>query len=366
MKKKITMTLITVMVLSVLAACGNEKDAGTDYAGIAAASGEIRSGEIESREGRSDEDRSDEDRSGKDKSDETGVAKAESDETGKEIPEETVQEANAEDVRQEAVEETKEPVKETQKITADNATSSTLPPINPMFDAGYYTQVYPDLAEAFGNNEALLWKHYVEFGEREGRKCYDGDPGGSIVVNGQMAQSANASGAPASDATAPADDIAAPANDIAAPANDVATPAGNIEADRYAQIMLEQINAYRAENGVAPLEFRQDCLDVANLRVWELPTLISHTRPNGQRFYTAYEDCGYKILNCAENLSVHHSNWDFESEGDENVYVEYFMNNFKNSASHNATMLNAKWKYVGFAFVTNYDNNCYVVQQFTR
>lgn len=218
-------------------------------------------------------------------------------------------------------------------IITTQVRADTIPPMDPLFDYQYYAETYPDLMDAFGYNQGLLWKHYVEFGERERRKCYDGDTGGTIVVNQNIATQAQ----------------------------------GDFANDECVQIMLDQINAYRAENGVAALELRQNCMDMANVRVWELTSKISHTRPNGKRFYTAYKDCGYSIpSNCAENLSVHHKDWDFNAEGDNNTYVAYFMNNFKNSKSHNETMLKSKWKYVGISFITNYDGTCYVVQEFSR
>jgi len=38
-----------------------------------------------------------------------------------------------------------------------------------IFDAEYYANRYPDVAEAFGNNKELLLKHFMEYGLKEGR-----------------------------------------------------------------------------------------------------------------------------------------------------------------------------------------------------
>ncbi len=38
------------------------------------------------------------------------------------------------------------------------------------FDAGYYAAAYPDVAAACGSEEAALLKHYLNFGQAEGRK----------------------------------------------------------------------------------------------------------------------------------------------------------------------------------------------------
>lgn len=38
-----------------------------------------------------------------------------------------------------------------------------------VFDANYYAEQYKDLKDAFGNNEEALYKHFVEYGLKEGR-----------------------------------------------------------------------------------------------------------------------------------------------------------------------------------------------------
>jgi hypothetical protein len=40
------------------------------------------------------------------------------------------------------------------------------------FDPQYYAATYPDVAAAFGTNEALLYQHYVLCGKAEGRQPY--------------------------------------------------------------------------------------------------------------------------------------------------------------------------------------------------
>lgn len=39
-----------------------------------------------------------------------------------------------------------------------------------LFDADYYREQYPDLDAAFGDNEEALYKHYLEYGIKEGRE----------------------------------------------------------------------------------------------------------------------------------------------------------------------------------------------------
>ena len=44
-------------------------------------------------------------------------------------------------------------------------------PDGTMFDAQFYAQTYPDVANALGTDEAVLYNHYVQFGKAEGRKA---------------------------------------------------------------------------------------------------------------------------------------------------------------------------------------------------
>ena len=38
-----------------------------------------------------------------------------------------------------------------------------------VFDAEYYANTYPDVKAAFGNDEAALYNHYIQYGKSEGR-----------------------------------------------------------------------------------------------------------------------------------------------------------------------------------------------------
>lgn len=51
-----------------------------------------------------------------------------------------------------------------------------------MFDAQFYAQTYPDVANALGTDEAVLYNHYVQFGKAEGRKP-TADSAVTVVAN---------------------------------------------------------------------------------------------------------------------------------------------------------------------------------------
>lgn len=50
-----------------------------------------------------------------------------------------------------------------------------------LFDPVYYAQTYPDVAEALGTDATVLYNHYVNFGQKEGRIPYAGGQPGEIV-----------------------------------------------------------------------------------------------------------------------------------------------------------------------------------------
>ncbi len=251
------------------------------------------------------------------------------------------------------------------------------------FDYKYYADTYPDLKAAYGYNEDALWDHYVQFGQFEARKCYVGDPGGSLHVR-KVSDSSDSSASESFDYKYYADTYpdlkAAFGYDQNALWNHYvqfgqkegrkcsATDTGNTSEDTtaqtntgasYAEQMLAQINAYRQSNGLGTLQFDEKCMAVSALRVTELPTKWSHTRPNETPFYTAFDELGYTRHAAGENLF-----WQYNSGGiDTGSVVSTAMEGFKNSPGHNANMLRAEWNYCGFGFLID-GTNAYVTQIF--
>ena len=192
---------------------------------------------------------------------------------------------------------------------------------DPQFDHIYYADTYPDLKAAFGYDRTALWNHYVIFGRKEGRKCYPGDPNGKAVAG----------------ASRP------------------------LNASEYAKTMLDQVNAYRASKGVEPLQLSQKCLDVANVRVVELSTYFSHTRPNRTSFGSTYEELGYTGAYVCENCAKLD-----DVEGGLADSIPVAMGVFAGSRRHNAAMLDATYNYVGFGFYQGPDGSVYVTQEFSN
>ena len=93
--------------------------------------------------------------------------------------------------------------------------------------------------------------------------------------------------------------------------------------------VLDQLNAYRAENGLAPLTMDAELLEAAMQRAAEISIHFDHTRPDGSMCYTASP----KMY--AENIAAGQNT------------VALVMSDWKNSPGHNAAMLNESYQSVG-------------------
>lgn len=67
--------------------------------------------------------------------------------------------------------------------------------------------------------------------------------------------------------------------------------------------ILDQINAYRREEGLAELSISTKLCGIAGLRATEVAELWSHNRPDGRSYTTAMSDYGYSFSLSAENLA---------------------------------------------------------------
>lgn len=144
---------------------------------------------------------------------------------------------------------------------------------------------------------------------------------------------------------------------------DVLTDSLNGPFDGFATEMLRQINEYRAANGVRELKLSSICVEAANVRVQEQVSAFSHTRPNGTRFLTVYDDLGYKgVFDIkGENLQKHS---DASYDIDTASLVTEAIENFKLSESHNALMLSDSYEYVGFAVYFPGNDIIFIAQEF--
>lgn len=109
----------------------------------------------------------------------------------------------------------------------------------------------------------------------------------------------------------------------------------------YASRILQLVNSYRAENGVAPLTLDSELCSAAFVRATEIKTSFSHTRPNGQSCFTALSEMGISYNGAGENIAYG------QSTADE------VMTAWMNSQGHRANILNSAFKKLGVGVYRN-------------
>lgn len=126
------------------------------------------------------------------------------------------------------------------------------------------------------------------------------------------------------------------------------------------QYFLERTNQTRAENGVAPVELDYDLCIVATMRTFELTygNTLSHTRPDGQRFFTIINEYGFKAgyyggtKHYGENMAY----WQTHDVEAYNALIQ--------SSGHKQNILDSRWKKMGVGTFTFYGRK-YWIQLFT-
>lgn len=114
-------------------------------------------------------------------------------------------------------------------------------------------------------------------------------------------------------------------------------PAAAKEAEFEAEV-IRLVNKARAEKGLSALA-TFDMLDEAvQIRADELTTLYSHTRPDGSKCFTVFEELGIPRGAAAENIAAGYDT------------PEEVMEGWLNSAGHYANIMNPAYNYIGVGF----------------
>lgn len=112
--------------------------------------------------------------------------------------------------------------------------------------------------------------------------------------------------------------------------------------------MLDLINQYRAEYGVAPVKLYITASQAAQVRAGELKQTFSHDRPDGSSFDTVLDNYAFDWWTAGENIASGFPN------------VEMVMSAWMNSEGHRANILSEDYEWVGIGIV----DNAYWVQIF--
>lgn len=130
------------------------------------------------------------------------------------------------------------------------------------------------------------------------------------------------------------------------------------EPDDAAIKLFELCNQARVDAGVEPLLLDKNICKVAYTRCNEqISSLIKgHTRPNGEKFYTAFYEHGLRYKSYGENIVIIRST----TQSQEKKALELWMN----SDSHRENLLNPKWRYSGISVLISEEGYYYAVQLF--
>lgn len=115
---------------------------------------------------------------------------------------------------------------------------------------------------------------------------------------------------------------------------------------QMAKSTLQIVNDIRSKNGLSPVEWNNSHENSANIRSKEIKDNFSHTRPNGQPWYTVSE------MLRAENIAY--------GQRTSHAVIDAFMN----SPMHRENILNPEWTSMGVS-VYVIDNTHYWVQLFS-
>ncbi len=139
------------------------------------------------------------------------------------------------------------------------------------------------------------------------------------------------------------------------PDKDYGTPDLTITWDtQMAQEVLRLMNAARAREGVAPLTMDEGAMmEAAKARALDITVLFDHYRPNGDGFFSVFQQFGVDYSAAGENLAA----------GQPTAAIVF--DSWWNSETHKANMLNASFTHVSIAAMT-YNGEPYWVQLFRK
>lgn len=121
-----------------------------------------------------------------------------------------------------------------------------------------------------------------------------------------------------------------------------------------AEKVVELVNAERAKKGLSALTMDATLNKVAELRANELLANFSHTRPDGTKCFTAFDELGAKYGYVAENIAAGQSS------------AKAVMDCWVNSSGHYSNITHPNMKKIGVALIKSSDGyKYYWVQVFT-
>lgn len=145
-------------------------------------------------------------------------------------------------------------------------------------------------------------------------------------------------------ATEPVPEVTVSSSGTAEPLPEETTTSEEVEpvvtdAQPMALEMFRLLNEYRAKNGLPALQWDYKAYPAAQIRAKELLTKNSHTRPNGKRYSSVYDEIGYSPGYTGENIVYYYSS------------AASALNSLINDASHRAIILSSRYTHIAIAYV---------------
>lgn len=118
--------------------------------------------------------------------------------------------------------------------------------------------------------------------------------------------------------------------------------------------IYENVNRYRAEAGVDPIMLDEVLTKAAMVRACEMAWsgVYSHTRPNGTKCFTIFDEFGFPDCAGGENIAMKYGNAQSVSEG------------WKNSSGHYKNMIDDTYSKIGIGVAADQQGCLYWCQEF--
>ena len=112
---------------------------------------------------------------------------------------------------------------------------------------------------------------------------------------------------------------------------------------KFALEVVELVNEERAKEGIAPVELDLVLCQAADIRAQEAKKSFSHTRPNGERCFTALSEAGVSYTIAGENLGGHIKT------------PKRAVAAWMKSEGHRKNIMNPRFNYIGIGYVSSGD-----------
>ncbi len=119
-----------------------------------------------------------------------------------------------------------------------------------------------------------------------------------------------------------------------------------IDAQQFETELIRLINAEREQNGRQALSLEDNMRWAARIRAGEVLTNLSHTRPDGTSYYTAFDEAGFVYAGKwhGENISyMEYSGTSYDTAS----AARYMFDELRSSPGHYTNMLNENFAQIG-------------------